>query len=104
MNQDEFNKIADLRQYLLRHPDATMVTRSCAHLLGDEIINYLNIKGFKRYILRKLISYISRNPELRFTQSLVNLYIIEQDPFEVNRAIDPYNDTDEEIVRRIDYV
>lgn len=37
MTQKEFNKISDLREYLLRHPDQDMVTNSCLHFLGDDV-------------------------------------------------------------------
>lgn len=36
MDQDSFDKISDLRPFLLRHPDSNMVTESCLHYLGDD--------------------------------------------------------------------
>lgn len=33
---EDFNKITDLRHYLLRHPNSEMITASCLHYLGDD--------------------------------------------------------------------
>ena len=35
VSQDVFDKTADLRRYLLMHPDQTMVKQACLHYLGD---------------------------------------------------------------------
>ena len=34
--QEQFNRITDLRPFLLYHPDGEMVEVSCLHYLGDE--------------------------------------------------------------------
>lgn len=40
LKQEEFNKIADLRYYLLHHPDQQMVKTACLHYLGDDYEDY----------------------------------------------------------------
>lgn len=35
LSQEEFNRISDLRMYLLLHPDHEMILESCLHYLGD---------------------------------------------------------------------
>jgi len=39
---EEFNKISDLRPYLLCHPDKEMVRASCLHYLGDKFQKFDN--------------------------------------------------------------
>lgn len=40
ITQDQFNSIADLRHYLLLHPDYQMVRAACLHFLGDQFTNF----------------------------------------------------------------
>jgi len=34
---EEFNKVSDIRQLLLMHPDSKMVVDSCLHYMGDRV-------------------------------------------------------------------
>ena len=36
MTHEDFNKITDLRPYLLHHPNRVMIETSCLHFLGDD--------------------------------------------------------------------
>lgn len=44
VEQCDFNSIADLRRFLLGHPDGEMVKQSCLHFLGDEAQVWWNRK------------------------------------------------------------
>jgi hypothetical protein len=43
ISQDQFDSIADLRPYLLQHPDGKMVESACLHYLGDEMQQYYEV-------------------------------------------------------------
>lgn len=42
--QDQFNKIGDIRPYLLLHPDNDMVQAACLHFLGDAAQQWFKTK------------------------------------------------------------
>lgn len=51
MNQEkfieEFNKVSDIRMFLLNHPDSKMILDSCLHFLGNRVHELF----YKRFIV-----------------------------------------------------
>ena len=39
---EEFNKVSDIRQLLLMHPDSKMVVDSCLHYMGDRVQDWFS--------------------------------------------------------------
>ena len=48
MKQEDFDKIADIRRFLLLHPDQGMIKQSCLHYLGDEHQKFDALQGLKK--------------------------------------------------------
>ena len=75
MNQEDFNKIPDLRPYFLRHPNDEKVRSACLHYLGDDFQRFDKHINSESTVDATIVNYVEEDGEIVYVAFYLNNFL-----------------------------